>query len=186
VADRRAPALQERLEASEWGRAALSAFIGVTLATLLVIQLPNSHLRRQALRLADPYSNAIGIDQDWSVFAPDPRRIVIDLKARITYADGSTAVWHVPTSNDFVGSYWDYRWLKYMETVNRDVHQALWPDLAGWVARRHRGPGQPVRVELIRRWYDLLPPGPGPNRGPWNQYRFFSLTGPALRQAEGV
>jgi hypothetical protein len=182
VARRRLFSLQERLEASDWGRAAISAFIGITLATLLVIQLQGSHLRAQALELANPYSAALGLDQDWAVFAPEPRRIVIDMQARISYADGSTRVWHVPVSNDFVGSYWDYRWLKYMETAIKDVNQRLWVPFAIWVARRERSSSPTVKVELIRRWSDLTPPGRrGPSRSPWHQYTFFTFRAAQLR-----
>jgi hypothetical protein len=35
---------------------------------------------------------------------------------------------------------------------------------------------QPTEVFLVRRWYDILPPGPGPSRGPWQERAFYTLT----------
>ena len=170
--------LQERLETSDFGRALLSIFIGITLGTLLVIQLPPSHLRREAVDVADPFANATGLDQDWAVFAPEPRKLSIDLVANVSYADGARRRWRIPRSNNFFGIYWDYRWIKYMEHVNRDANQYLWLPLARWVARE-KSRGSPVeRVELIRRWSDLNRPGPGPDQSPWHEYKFF--TAPAL------
>lgn len=178
--------LQHRIEGSATGRAALSAFIAVTLLTLLVIQLPNSHVRQKTLRLAQPYANAVGLDQDWAVFAPDPRRVVIGVEARVTFADGSSRLWEPPRSNSVIGPYWDYRWMKYMEIVRQDVRRQLWPDLAAYVARHERGSRRPVRVELTRRWYELFPPGgQGPLRSPWKSYTFFTLSEGGLR-AQGV
>ncbi len=160
----------------------LSVFIGVVLGTLLVIQLPNSHLRHEAVDIADPFSNATGLDQDWAVFAPDPRRIAIDLVARIKYADGSQRTWEVPRSDDVVGAYWDYRWLKYMEHVIRDANRPLWLPLARWIAREERGKSAVVSVELTRRWYDLNPPGPGPDRSARHEFKFFTAPALVLRE----
>lgn len=160
--------------------------IAVLLLTLLVINLPNSHLRGQSLRVLGPVAHATGLDQDWGVFAPDPRRINLDLHALVTYADGSTSKWELPRGDPFVGSYWDYRWRKYMEIVRRDASKFLWPDFAAFVARTESGSRRPVKVELVRRWYEILAPGTGgPLRSRWHQYRFFTLDEAGLR-ARGI
>jgi hypothetical protein len=180
------PGLQQRVEESGVGRALLSAFIAVTLLTLVAIQLPDSYLRQKVLRVGQPFAQALGLDQNWAVFAPNPRNIVLALEARVTFEDGSTRVWEPPLNDPFVGAYWDYRWRKYIEIVRRDSQAGLWPDLAAYVARRQSGPTRPVRVELIRRWYRLLPPGrPGPLRSRWVSYRFFTMTESDLR-ARGI
>ena len=49
--------------------------------------------------------------------------------------------------------------------------------------RHESAPGEPfelaanvaIIVVLVRRWYDLLPPGPGPSRGPWQEHAFYTL-----------
>ena len=174
VTDGHRRGIQERLESSDWGRSLLSVFIGIVLGMLLVIQLPGSHLRSEAVDIVNPLANATGLDQDWAVFAPEPRKLSIDLVANISYADGSRRRWRIPRSNNFFGIYWDYRWIKYMEHVNRDVGRFLWVPFARWVAREKRGGSPITRVELIRRWSDLNPPGPGPDQSPWHEYKFFS------------
>ena len=181
MTDRQGVGFQERLESTDWGRAVLGVFIGVVLGTLLVIQLPASHLRSEAVDIANPFSNATGLDQDWAVFAPEPRRLSIDLVANISYADGSRRRWRIPRANNFFGIYWDYRWIKYMEHVNRDVSRFLWVPFARWVAREKRGSSPVTRVDLVRRWSDLYPPGPGPDQSPWHEYKFFSAPAFLLR-----
>lgn len=169
------PDLQERIEATEWGRAAISVVIAVTLVTLLVIQLPDSELKRQATRLTGPYALATGLDQNWGVFAPDPRREVIDLQAEVFYSDGSSRAWRVPTGDDFIGAYWDYRWLKFMEAVVRDDRRDLWPPLARWIARQDRAGRQPVGARLIRRTAELRPPGASPDREPFMETTLYRV-----------
>lgn len=120
------------------------------------------------------------------MFAPDPRGLVLALEARVTFADGSSRLWQPPSSDPVIGGYWDYRWRKYVENVRLDVRRELWPELAAYVARHERGSRRPVRVDLTRRWYELLPPGGRvPLRSPWKEYTFFTLFGAGLR-AQGV
>lgn len=154
--------LQERLETSTGGRTLISAFLIVTLLAVLVTNLPDSQLRRTLSEKTQPYLNAIGLDQNWGVFAPDPRREAIGMKARIAYADGTTESWEPPVRNDLFGEYSDYRWQKYMENVINDgVGGTLSKRTALWVARNERSRAEaPARVALIKRFAALPPPGP--------------------------
>jgi hypothetical protein len=186
VQGRRGTSPQEHLEGREWGRALLSVFIAITVATVLVMQLPNSYLRTKLDRLAQPYANATGLDQNWQVFAPDPRRRSIDLEGRVKYADGSQATWHIPRSNNFVGAWWDYRWRKVMEHAVPDAGAEIWLPLALFVARQEKRASPIVSLDLVRHWSDLRPPGGhGPLQTPWQQYKFFSLPKPLLRYVNG-
>lgn len=172
---------QERLEGTDLGRGILSILIGITLATVLIQQLPNSYLRGKLDRIFAPYANATGLDQDWAVFAPEPRRRVIDLEGRVRYADGSTSVWRIPTADDFIGPYWDYRWRKIMEYTVPDTGAALWQPLGMHVARQQRRGSPIVSVDLVRRWSDLNRPGAGPSQTPWQEFKFFSLPAHLVR-----
>jgi hypothetical protein len=172
--------LQERLESSEVGRVLISAFLIATLFSLCVTNLPDSRLRREATKATDPYVNSLGLDQTWSVFAPDPRRVSLDMEARITYSNGETATWTVPRGGSLIGSYWDYRWRKWLENVVQEANRGLWRPTAQFIAQRRRRSGSlPTRVTLVRRWRDLTPPGARPRKRPrWQQYAFYTLLTP--------
>ena len=168
--------LQERFESTALGRAAISVFIAVLLAFVVATNLPRSRLRHDALVPGQPYLNALGLDQNWDVFAPDPRRQVIDLVSRVTFSDGSMATWRLPYRGALVGAYSDYRWRKWLENSIADAHSGLWRPFALWTARQAAAKGkQPVRVTLIRRFYDLLPPDRSPDRGPWKEFAYYTL-----------
>ena len=170
--------LQERLETWPAGRLLISVFIVVTLVAVCATNLPESRLRREVLKPGDPFLRATGLDQDWRVFAPDPRVTSLRLEARVRYEDGSVATWRPPTGGDLAGAYWDYRWRKWLENTTQDANQKiLWKPAAQFASREMAGPRRvPRTVTLIRRWQDLRPPGaPGPHAGPWNQYAFYTL-----------
>ena len=73
--------LQRRLETSSSGRALISGVILFTLAAMLISNLPASELRRTGMKIFDPYLDATGLHQNWSLFAPDPRRSTLQLEA---------------------------------------------------------------------------------------------------------
>jgi hypothetical protein len=168
--------VQERLESSVAGRWAISVFLIATLASLIVWNMPASEIQRTALKVVRPYVTALSLEQNWGVFAPDPRRQTLDFFARVRYADGSEEEVRMPTGGDFVGAYWDYHWWKWVESVTNDQRDGLWKPAAVWFARRATtDTRKPVRVTLVRRWYELFPPGPGPSRGPWQEAEYYTL-----------
>jgi hypothetical protein len=159
----------ERFESSTVGRVLISVFVLATLLAIVVWNLPDSKLRRQGLHAARPYVKALGLDQNWAVFAPDPRAHTIALEARLTYADGSTRTWRLPASDDVIGSYWDYRWLKWAEwtIVGRSPNLPQWT--AEFVVRRELGAGRhPRRIRLVSRWRELYAPPDG-GMSPWSE-----------------
>jgi hypothetical protein len=178
--------VQQRLESSVAGRAAISVFLLFTVFSLVVWNLPSSEIKRRAFKVVRPYITATSLDQNWGVFAPDPRRISIDIQARVRYADGTSETIDVPRGNDVYGAYWDYRWWKWAEWIRQDAQKDLWKPAALWFARKASTDGRkPTRVVLVRRWYDLRPPGPGPSRGPWHEFAFYTLTITGSDQASG-
>jgi hypothetical protein len=171
--------LQERFESTAAGRAAISAFIAVSLVFVAAVNLPRSSLRHDLLTPGQPYLNALGLDQRWDVFAPEPRKQVIDLVARVTFADGSQASWHLPYRGALIGAYSDYRWRKWLENEIPDADRRLWRPMALFAARHVAAGGRrPVRVTLVRRWYDLRPPGTKPDRGPWKSFAYYTVAAP--------
>jgi hypothetical protein len=174
--------LQSRVESSRIGRAAISGFVVLTLVAIAAINLPSSALRADLLVAGQPYLNAIGLDQGWALFAPDPRREVIGLKAVVRYEDGTSATWTIPNDDPVVGTYRDYRWRKWMENVIMDENRGLWRPAALWAAREEARPDRrEFDVTLVRLEASLRPPGMTPIRGPWVSRAFFNLrlAGPA-------
>lgn len=174
--------MQERLESTTLGRTVVTAFVVVALAGALVMNLPESELRARILRTARPVFNAMGLEQTWSMFSPDPRPFALDLRARVTYADGGGAEWRVPRGGTglgdrTLGAYRSYHWQKWMEWARSDEHADLWEPTARWVARRYARAGRiPVRVVLVRRFYDI--PEPGAERPPWKEFEYFTYEVP--------
>ena len=167
--------MQARLERTAAGRALISILLVVMLACIAVTNLPASQIRARLYPLAQPVLNALGLDQNWGVFAPNPRRNSLFMFARVRYADGSEETLTTPRGGRLVGGYWDYRWRKWAEWTTMDEHSQLWQPAAAWFAQRARAQGRdPVNVTLVRRWRELLPPGPGPSRGDWHEYAFYT------------
>lgn len=168
--------LFERLAASPRGRALLSALLVFVLAGIVVVNLPASKLRTTASKATEPVVDALGLNQNWNVFAPDPRRESIGMEAHVTFADGSGETWRPYEGGDLVGHYRDYRWGKWVENARLDKNRKLWPGLAAWVARDAEDrSGRPVRrVALLRRWRVVQPPGAKRDQGPPRVYLFYT------------
>jgi hypothetical protein len=153
--------LQARFEESIAGRVVISAFIVITLLAVMTANLPTSRLQDLLLSAGHRYIYGTGLDQNWGVFSPDPRRVTIQVRADVTYADGSKTSWEIPRRNPVVGAYVDYRWLKWAEyVVSPEFIPTLDRPFALFVARRVSTPThRPVRVALTNTWYDILAPG---------------------------
>ena len=144
--------LQERFERTRAGRAIISVFILATLVTLLTANLPGVAPPARAPAGGSPYLYGLGLDQQWGVFAPDPRQETVDVFARVTFADGSLGTWRVPTRGPVVGEYVDYRWLKWDEYVVQPGTVDLWKPVALYVARQYATPrAPPGAVNLTNR-----------------------------------
>jgi Family of unknown function (DUF5819) len=141
-----------------------------------VTNLPESRLRHDAMKPAGPFLRITGLDQDWHVFAPDPRQTSIRLEARIRYDDGSGATWRPPAGGDLVGAYWDYRWRKLVENTIQDANRkVLWRPAALFAAGQlETTDRRPASVALVRRWQDLRPPGAAATHAVgWHRYAFY-------------
>lgn len=141
---------RERFERGRVGQTLITYLLLVVLAAMVVQNLPASVVRRD-LQTLDNGLHDVGVDQDWTVFAPDPRPVSIRVDARLTYPDGSTERWRIPHSGALVGAYRDYRWQKWQERVDGDEFKGLWEPTARWlVASRTRNGRHPVLVVFSR------------------------------------
>jgi hypothetical protein len=145
-----------------------------TVAAIVIGNMPDSALTAQLNRSVQPYVNFTGLHQDWSVFA-DPRTITAYVEARVDFSDGTSAVYSFPVSPG-LAAYSNYRWRKFGEHLRTDRKKWLWPAYAKYVADQARDQGHdPVRVTLVRRWANLLPPGRGPAHGPWHEFTMYVM-----------
>ena len=181
--------MQERLESTRIGRVLIAVLCAAISAGVLVWNLPGSELRRVAIPVVQPYVELAGLDQNWSIFAPDPRRLTIELLARIDLADGTRLEWRPPSGGRVLSVYRTYRWRKWVEWARADDHMPLWAPAARYVERLIEAGGRDVvGVELVRRWHDSPAPGSGqPWPGTWNEFTYYVLDADpaAAAQADG-
>lgn len=155
------------------GRGVVVVLVAVLAVWIVGPNLPGGPARQQLDVLWSPAID-IGLVQDWGVFSPDPRSQSLDVRAVITYDDGSTVTWDVPDHDPFLGAYRQYRWQKWQERVRQDARTDLWDPTAIWIAGQHRHNGElPASVTLIRRWidHDPLTADGAVDRG-WNEFTF--------------
>jgi hypothetical protein len=179
--------IQQRVEETVAGRIVISAFLVVTLLAVLTANLPVSRLQDLLLTAGHRYIYGTGLDQNWGVFSPDPRRQTIHITATVTFADRSEATWQIRRRNPVVGAYVDYRWLKWAEFVISPVYQnQLGHPFAAFVARRLATPTRrPVRVALSNTWYDLQVPGSHEPRRIQNQTFYTTNVTDAMLRGAG-
>ena len=167
------PSPQTRFENSRSGRAVLNIGLIVTLAAILTAVMPASVIKDRLLPVAQPALAALGLGEDWGVFAPNPRTEVIYAGGVIKYSDHSESVWNFPVRPGIM-AYSDYRWQKYEEHVRLDAFKGLWQAFATYLVTHDAVPGRtPVQVSLARKWAKILPPGAPTSLGPWAQYVYF-------------
>jgi hypothetical protein len=171
--------IQERVERSDVGRMAISAFLVFTLFGIVIWNLPGSVLRERLVPVARPYFDMAGLDQGWGVFAPDPRQMTNDVFAVLDYPDGSETVWRAPLGNPEVATYRTYRWQKWTEHVSIDETWLGGPAVH-WLASTQKHKGMlPWRVMLIQRYADTPPPGPAQSLK-WHEHVLDTWTSPSI------
>jgi hypothetical protein len=165
------PALSERIERSGPGRVAVSVAIVVVLAAQVVTHLPSDAAAHRSLGAeADLVLRLVASEQQWGVFAPDPRSTSLRLEGRITFEDGSSAVWRPPQGARIGANLRFYRWRKWLERVRADDQRALWEPTARWLAEEHAGGPSPVaRVDLVRIFHENAVSGDQP---PFEEFTF--------------
>jgi hypothetical protein len=118
----------------------------------------------------------IGLDQDWALFAPDPRAFSVGVYARISYADGHERIVVPPHNGKLLAPYRTYRWQKYVERLRADEFSSLWQPTARWLADE-AGPGV-RKVVLVRTFRDAVTPGSGKARVSRGEFAFYTLNLP--------
>ncbi len=78
----------------------LSAYILAHLTMVVTSGLPDrSVLGQRIVTLFSPYQQLFGLDQPWSMFAPNPSSVNSYIGAEIIFTDGSSEQWTFPRSS---------------------------------------------------------------------------------------
>ncbi|XGC80057.1 hypothetical protein ACES2L_12040 [Bdellovibrio bacteriovorus] len=118
----------------------ISMFIALHVTVMVTAGLPDkSAVGKRILKSIAWYQIFFGLDQTWSMFAPNPSAVNSYLDATITFKDGTTEKWTFPRSSHM--SSWDRftsgeRMRKYQQENLRPLErQDLWFDLSRFLER---------------------------------------------------
>ena len=150
--------LSKRFETSFLGEVVISAAVTAIVLIAVVWNLPDSEIRRSALPTLTPLAATAGLEQVWTMYAPEPIQRTEILEVHVTMADGSDRMWTFQRG-DYVGGplFW-YHWQKLKEQVIRQPGTRA--GLADWVVHQLTRPDEhPIRVQVVFRAIDLVAPG---------------------------
>lgn len=167
------PSLSERVERSSVAQLLISVGIVLVLLTEVATHLPtDSALYRSTGADANHLIRLVATEQQWGVFAPDPRQTSLRLEGRVTFEDGSTATWVLPEGPRVGANLRYYRWRKWLERIRSDDFQGLWDPTARWIASLYDGRDSPVaQVELVRLFHTNVLTGPQP---PYEEFTYYT------------
>jgi hypothetical protein len=113
-------------------------------------------------RPVDSYLSFFSLYQDWMMFAPNPGKTNVNLRAEIEFLDGSKATYHFPDSAtmSFSEKYQNGEKFRKIisESICRQTHSFLWKDSARFALGEIRLQHQqkiPFKVDLIRAWEEI-------------------------------
>jgi hypothetical protein len=154
-------AIQERLESSAVGEAIISVVVVTVLLIGAVWSLPNSAIQRSIAPSIRPAALALGLDQNWRVFAPNPPRASTSIEVHVLVeGDAKPRTWRPPHGNPLYGQYSWYRWHKLKESVLTPSSGLDRREFVRWVLRDITRPtDHPTYVEIVERIDTLPPPG---------------------------
>lgn len=151
-------ALGIRFERSALGEYLISVLICVVVLIAAVWNLPDSYLKRSLVQALLPVAESTGLQQKWSMYAPDPISVLEELEVQVAMDDGSDRTWTSRRDDLAITAFTWYRWQKLKEQLIRDKDAV--PVFAQWVVRELAAPGErPVFVAVLVRSQRLRPPG---------------------------
>ena len=126
----------------------------------VVSNLPAGSALKQSLEpVLTPIAMATGLEQYWSMYAPNPPQRLEELEVHVLMADGADRVWTLPLDQaPVVGVAVSHRWRKLRETLYGDVRSR--PALAHWVIDQVSTPSErAIGVQIIVHTQTLPAPG---------------------------
>jgi hypothetical protein len=144
--------LQQRFEQSLVGEAVIYGLIAVVLLIAIAWNMPDSAIKERIKPTLTPLAAAVGLEQSWMMFAPDPTRLDSNVEVYVTMDDGSVRSWTFDRDRLSNGMTWGH-WQKVKNAVaGKPVTRA---GFAHWVVDEVTEPHEkPVRVRVIshREW----------------------------------
>jgi hypothetical protein len=124
--------------------------------------------------LIRPYFVWAGLFQSWDTFAPVPWGSNSYVEARLIYKDGSEKIWSFPRMEQLnpFERYRQERYRKFVEVLQLDNFDTIWPDVARRIARLNSTPSQPVKTVILIQKYSLIIASVDGSyhAGPWEQH----------------
>jgi hypothetical protein len=149
-------------------RALINVFLGFHILAILCWCMPlDLSLVAACKGLIRPYFLWSGLFQAWNTFAPTPWGLNSYVEARLIYKDGAEKMWSFPRMEQLgpLQRYREERYRKFVEILQDDAYDALFPDVARHIARLNSTPSQPVKtVILIQEWSLIVPSADGSYR----------------------
>jgi len=130
----------------------INAFIILHLFLIIVWLFPVNPQLLAAMNIFKGYMIFLGLDQDYSMFAPYPRKTNRHIFALITFHDQSTAIWTYPRMErlGLIQSMFKERYRKYgSDNIVEPAFKMFLPDFARYIARMHHCPNnEPDLISL--------------------------------------
>ncbi len=129
------------------------------------------------------YATALGLRQDWMMFAPNPMRENTFIDAEIICRSGRKHIWTFPQMQE-LGYAERYAKERYRKFANERLwvkeNAAIWPDAARFIARLNRDPSDPPQTVKLAHYRSVIPWAPPPGEQPpperWERDVFFTYT----------
>jgi hypothetical protein len=140
----------------------LSAVLGFYFFTVGMWISPEGHFKDAVVPYMRPVTNAFGIGQSWSLFAPEVRTYNAHMTATIQFKDGSTKFYEYPRMEkmDFFGQLKREKLRKlFIDNMPGVGFVEFRPSIAREIAQANNDPNNPPEmVSLAQHWVSTPPP----------------------------
>ncbi|MGV0795210.1 hypothetical protein [Mycolicibacterium sp. XJ1819] len=135
---------------------AISVLVIGILGIGVISSLPKSTVKANIVPAVAPVAQAVGLEQNWAMFAPEPLRTNTRLEVHVIMSDGEDRVWRPEEESSMPRMYW--RAVKERVSQRKEVQ----PGLAAWVIRQQVRPDErPARVVMVVITETIPLPGQG-------------------------
>lgn len=146
------PSVGEQIERNVTAQIVITVLIIAALVAQAITHLPGASAVEDEVGPSANYLVRLGaVEAQWGVFAPNPRSSSWKIEGRVTFEDGSTALWHLPDGPRIGANLRYYRWRKWLERARSDDYRSLWEPTCQWIASLYDEFDSPVEsVQLVR------------------------------------